>query len=271
MRFVALVLLSACAWGGGTDSHGIKGVDARPPGDSKGSGDAPMAMGHALLSEIVLVGVGAEFIEVTNPTAQAIALDQVYLSDVGDYWKLPVDGIVLNPADFIVKFPSGAMLAAGATITVAIGSAATFMTAYGSAPTYSIADGTIMAVNVGMTPSLTDAGEPVVLFQWNGTDSLVKDVDLMIAGAPSILNPLVSKSGVMQGTGTYKTDADTIAPQAAGPTAGQSTKRIAAEGMAEMHTGMGNGITGDDETSENTAMTWDTMFSAPTPGQVPTF
>lgn len=38
----------------------------------------------------------------------------------------------------------------------------------------------------------------------------------------------------------------------------------------EQQTGAGNGLTGDDETSENTAMTWDTTFTLPTPGTVPT-
>jgi len=250
----------------------VLGTDARPPGDSRpgdSGGDMAPPMGHLLLSEIALSGVGAEFVEITNPTAQTVALDQLHLSDVGDYWKQPVGGITLNFADFIVRFPAGATLPAGATITVAIGSGAAFTTIYGSAPTYSIADGTMTAVNVGMTPSLTDAGEVVVLFAWNGTDPLVKDVDLMIAGMPSGMNGLVSKSGVMQGTGTYKTDANTIAAQAMTPAAGTSTKRIAAEGMLEMHTGTGNGITGDDETSENTAMTWDATFTAPTPGQAP--
>jgi len=276
MRLTAIVAagLAGCAWGGGTDSHGILGTDARPPVDARpgdGGGDAQAPTEHVLLSEIALAGVGAEFLEVTNPTTQAFALDQVYLSDAGDYWKQPVGGISLNAADFIVKFPAAASLAPGATITIAIGGATAFMAIYGVAPTYSIADGTMTAVNVGMTPSLTDAGEVVALFQWNGTDELVKDVDLMVAGVPSNINQFVSKSGVMQGASTYKTDANTIAAQPAAPIAGQSTKRIAAEGMLEMHGGTGNGITGHDETSENTAMTWDTTFTAPTPGQVPAF
>lgn len=31
----------------------------------------------------------------------------------------------------------------------------------------------------------------------------------------------------------------------------------------------GNGLTGHDETSENTGVTWDSAFTAPTPGVVP--
>jgi hypothetical protein len=111
----------------------------------------------------------------------------------------------------------------------------------------------------------------VIVFRWDGASELVKDVDMMIPGSPSAINGLVSKSGVMQGSSTYAADAETIAPQPAAPTSGFSTKRIALEGTNETHAGTSNGITGDDETSENTNLTWDTTFTAPTPGAVPTF
>ena len=57
-------------------------------------------------------------------------------------------------------------------------------------------------------------------------------------------------------------------PQGSPPGPNQSTKRILLEGDYELHTGTGNGIAGDDETSENTLMTWDhAPYSAPTPNQ----
>ena len=50
-----------------------------------------------------------------------------------------------------------------------------------------------------------------------------------------------------------------------------STKRILAETGHETQAGTGNGLGGDDETSEDTRMTWDSTFTAATPGAAPTF
>jgi hypothetical protein len=111
----------------------------------------------------------------------------------------------------------------------------------------------------------------IALFQWDGSAAVVRDVDLMIAGVPTSGNTLVSKSGYAQLTATYKSDSNSIAAQASAPATGKSTKRIAVEVGHETQTGAGNGVAGDDETSEATGVTWDSTaaFSAPTPGQVP--
>jgi len=61
--------------------------------------------------------------------------------------------------------------------------------------------------------------------------------------------------------------------QGATPGGCVSTKRILLEDCHETLAGTGNGVGGHDETSEDTAVTWDgapgNAFSAPTPGQVP--
>jgi hypothetical protein len=68
----------------------------------------------------------------------------------------------------------------------------------------------------------------------------------------------------------YATDIHSFRPQSDAPGSGVSTKRIAREGSHELHNGTGNGQSGDDETSEDTSITWDGTatrpFSAPTPG-----
>lgn len=43
-----------------------------------------------------------------------------------------------------------------------------------------------------------------------------------------------------------------------------------AEAGHETQAGTGNGIEGDDETSEDTRTTWDSTFLAPTPNAAPT-
>jgi hypothetical protein len=182
----------------------------------------------------------------------------------------------VDTSDFIVRFPAGATIAPGGVVTVASDTAANFQTVYGAPPTFSIASATMTSVAAVGTPTLTNGGEMVVLFQWDGQSDLVDDVDLFIAGVPTAANTFVDKSGqAFDGPDTgstttaYGTDARTIAAQPTAPASGLSTKRIAKETGHEVQNGSGNGIVGDDETSEDTASTWDTTFTAPTPGSVP--
>lgn len=266
------VLLAACEWNSpsNVDAQQQTGDGKRPPRPDADV-DGGTATGHLLLTEICLTPAGSEFVEFTNPTPDPVDLSTYYLSDNGNYWKLPAGVPAVAVSDFIVQFKAGSMIAPGAVVTVAIGSAALFNTAFGKQPTYSIADGTVTKTTVNGTAALTDAGEIVSLFEWDGQAGLVSDVDMMIAGVPTGTNGLVTKSGMPLGASTYATDADTIAAQAATPGTGKSTKRTMLEDGNETQDGSGNGITGDDETSEDTSMTWDATFIAPTPGVVPTF
>jgi hypothetical protein len=251
---------------------GPPGIDA-PPIDAMpidAMADAMPGVGtHVLLSEIELAPSGGEFIEIVNPTAAAIALDNYYLSDNGTYFRLPAGTQSLDSGDFIARFKAGTTIASKGVITVSLDTAANFTAATGVAPTYSLADGTITTVASSGAPSLTNGGEIVVLFTWDGSSDLVSDVDLMLAGAPTAGNGLVTKSGVTVKASTYKTDANTIANQSATPGSGKSTKRVLLETGYETQAGAGNGIGGDDETSEQTGTTWDKAFTAPTPGLVP--
>jgi hypothetical protein len=248
-------------------------VDAMPAPDA-----TPVVVNSLLISEVVLAPTGGEFIEIYNPTAATVALDHYYLSDHGTYWKLPAGGQVLDTGDFIAKFPVGAMIASHAVVTVALDTTANFTTAYGAAPTYSIASGTMLTVDSTGTPGLTNGGEPAILFSWDGASDLVTDVDMMLAGAPSSTNLLVSKSGATQdgpdaGTtkSTYAVDANTLAAQPTAPASGKSTKRILLDTGHQTANGTGNGVNGDDCTSEDTSVTWDSSaYTAPTPGTVPT-
>ena len=232
--------------------------------DSQGSGSAA----KLLLSEVSLGPGGQEFIEIVNPSTQTVDLSTYYVSDNGAYFKVPAGTPAIQSGDFIEKFPAGASVDGHGVVTIAIGSAVNFNGAFGVQPTYSIGDGTMSPVTQ-MSPSLTDAGELIVLFQWDGVAPLVKDVDMMLAGVPSASNSYISKSGYTQNTGTYATDANTLAVQATAPPGGKSTKRIALEAGHQTENGNGNGIDGGDETSEDTSATWDSTYTAPTPGAVP--
>lgn len=244
-------------------------VDAAP--------DAPPAVqGTSLvLTEVALTGNPAEFIEIANPTDTAVSLSNYYLSDSGEYFRLPA-GMTLPTSDFIVKFPAGASIGPRAVITVAVSTASNFMTTYGTAPTYAMDGGTMVRVVGTNAATLTNDGEPIILFTWDGTTDLVRDVDILLVGTPGATNLLSNKSGVAidgpdadTATSAYRTDARTMLAQAGAPGMSQSTKRIAGEAGHELQTGGGNGIVGDDETTEDTRATWDATFTTATPGTVP--
>ncbi|MEO8699005.1 MAG: lamin tail domain-containing protein [Kofleriaceae bacterium] len=281
----AVLLLGACATGTRADEAfdaakppDSSSGDAEPsPIDARGMDTMPGAAAAALLiTEVVLAPSTGEFVEIANPTAQTVDLSTYYLADAGVYFQLPAGAPTVDQNDFIVKFPVGASIAPGAVITVALDTATNFQTVYATSPSFSIASGTMTSVKQNAVATLTNAGEVIVLFHWDGQGDLVHDVDIVLAGAPSVANGLVDKSGqALDGpdadtaTTAYSTDARTLAAQAVAPNSGFSTKRIALEAGHETQSGSGNGIAGDDETSEDTAATWDTTFTAPTPGTLP--
>ena len=257
-------------------SPDAKGIDAavNPMPDAPAGGGGGSSL---LLTEIVLAPSTGEFIEIANPSNTAVDLSTYYLSDNGNYFRLPAGLTTIDSTDFLAKFPAGASIAAHGVITVALDTTANYMTAYGIAPTYSLASATMTNIVSNGIPSLTNAGEVIALFRWDGQSDVVKDVDLMLAGAPTVANGLVDKSTIaMDGPDTgatptaYAADARTLPMQGSTPASGKSTKRLVTEVGHETQSGGGNGITGDDETSEDTAATWDsTGFGNPTPGVVP--
>jgi len=289
----ALVLLGACARANARLPDGEQQPDATGPAADAAAGEVdagappdsapqppPGGGGGAtqlLLTEIALAPTGGEFVEIANPTNQAVDLATFYLADNGKYFQLPAGTVAIDTNDWIVRFPAGASIPAHGVVTVATDSAANFMTTYGMPPTYAIVGGTLTTVAINGVATLTNAGEIVVLFQWDGQSDLVHDVDMMIAGVPTAANGLIDKSGMaLDGpdagatTTAYAADAHALAAQPTAAASGKSTKRIALETGHETQSGTGNGAGGDDETSENTAVTWDTAYTAPTPGAVPT-
>jgi hypothetical protein len=282
-RALPLLLLAACASGapGTADpaadpdaaaaSDGAAAADAAPDPDPDAMPPPGAAAAPLLLTEIAAAPTGAEMIEVGNPTGEPVDLSRYYLADVGAYFELPAGTASPAAADFVVRFPAGATLAPGEVVVVALDTAAAFTTATGAAPDYSIADATMVPV-AGSAATLTNGGELVALFFWDGASDLVTDVDLMLFGAPTAANGLVAKAGVaLDGPdagaqpSSYAAEAGTLAPQPSAPGAGLSTKRILLESGHES-AASGNGPGGEDETSEATGATWDTTFTAPTPG-----
>lgn len=289
-KFLLLSLFAVgCKFG---DDRALGGAqDAAPDGSLPGAA-------HLLITEVKSIDsipelpATDEFVEIWNPSNQDISLANYYLTDFGSYWRLPTGDPASVGADFVVRFPAGATIASNQVITVAFHTPG-FISKFGMNPTYGLDlvsdSGTTKAfakriVNV-MEPTITDDGEYITLFYWDGVSDLVKDVDIVLAGImpptgpTNMMMPKMAVDGPdADSTNTaYKTDVMTFGGGMSARTtnATHSYKRRKFETGAETQDGMGNGLFGDDETSELFKSSWDgdgaLPLSAATPGTVPTF
>lgn len=240
-----------------------------------------------LITEVAVTPTAGEFIEIHNSGLTTVDLSDVYLTDatfIGSstyYYQIVENGGGGGGfADFYSRFPAGASIAAGEYQTIALNGSIDFNTVYGEDPTYeifednasadTIADmreataGSIDGLNSGLS-----GGEVVVLLYWDGQTDLVQDLDYVLWGDK---NEAIDKTGIaIDGP-----DADSIESTYLNDTAissqavinsnshagGNSWQRIDLTEGAESQTA-GNGISGSDETSENTDFTF--AESTPTP------
>jgi hypothetical protein len=273
---------------GRIDADVDPGPDADPEADAGPVGGQP----HLLLTEVKAEANAGEFIEIFNPTGAAVSLDHYYLSDDSFYATLPQvvrDGgpASIRNRDAVLQFPAGSSLAPGQVAVVAIDEAGFRATFNGRTPDFTIKraqdnpQALPVAVRVGSATNpleLTDTGEAVMLFTWDGASDLVTDVDMVVVGndpgEPGKDNGLPNKTAVSidgpdagEDPQQYAPDQVTMAPMSFRSGAGGSYKRLALEGSEELHGG-GNGIAGHDETSENSQATWEQTTSPPSPGEV---
>jgi hypothetical protein len=117
--------------------------------------------------------------------------------------------------------------------------------------------------------SFTDAGEVAILYYWDQMSDNVRDVDYVLWGDGA---EAVDKTGIS----TDGPDADDLATEfepdiegdrqdvvsSGAHTSGNSFQRVSMEEGDEVKTG-GNGITGNNETSENLSETWITDIATP--------
>ncbi len=245
-----------------------------------------------LLTEIVVTPTEGESIEIHNPTGQIITLTDVYLTDAtnagtSNYYYNIVIGASAGGAggggsDFHARFPPGAMIGPGEYQTIALRGSANFSTTYGLAPTYELseADSTPDAIpdmlealpgSIGGRAGLTDSGEVVILYFWDGTSDLVTDLDYILWGdkAEAVDKTSISIDGPDDDNtpSTYLADTpiglqDILGSDSPLHTSITSIQRKDLGEGAETRTG-GNGAGGNDETSEDLSNTW--CEAAPSP------
>lgn len=232
---------------------------------------------HLVINEVGVAGNEDEFVEIYNPTASAVALDDYYLSDNSTYVDLASGGAwspITNNAgtDFLARFPAGATIPAGGYLV--IGFDPGYEASWGSCPDYFMATAPV-SCNGQMVPaleqtedgSITDGSnlsnsrEMLVLFTWSGnTNDLLQDVDYVTWGDMFEDGSRADKSAVAG----YQPDTPVAMQSGApAPAAGTSIERCGPE-VGETLSG-GNGITGHDETSEVLASSF-VVEATPTPG-----
>jgi cysteine-rich repeat protein len=251
-------------------------------------GHCAPAASHLLITEVVTRPAGAEFIEILNPTRSSVALSDYLLSDSHLYYEVSSGTFTTaSGSDFAARFPDGAALEPGRYAVVALGNASggslSFAATYGKAPDYELRPTANQATDDSVVPnmvavgssivasaSLTDGGEPVVLFSYRGGD-LVADVDYLFYGAATTSNRIVDKTGVVAGAASYLADTPASAqrPVAAPGDAGSIHRCLYAESLET--TNGGNGMAGHDETSEDLATAFRVAkdVAERTPGSAP--
>jgi cysteine-rich repeat protein len=219
---------------------------------------------HLLLSEIVVGPTASEFIEIYNPTASTVDLSNYYLADYSGYHKVtstPTTGTT----DFVIRFPANASIAPKSFLTVSLRTAAEFKSAFGAFPSFDMAasdpGAPTMTGSWGATYGLTDTGELVVLFRWDGLASTVVDVDYVVWKNSA---DKVDKTSVV---GYLPDTPPANQAYALAPASGKSLHRCVISEDGEKTTN-GNGSFGHDETSESGATSWK-VATTPSPGAAP--
>jgi predicted extracellular nuclease len=243
-----------------------------------------------LLTELVVTPTGGEFIEIFNPGGSPVDLSSYYLTDAtfaagGTFYYNIVTGVNAGGggfSDFHARFPAGASIGPGEYQTIALPGSDAFFAEYGTEPTYELFEdgGSADSIpdmeeafpgSINGQGGLTNSGEVVILYYWDGMSDLVADVDYALWGDK---DEAVDKTGVaidgpdgdatpsvyLPDTGVSSQDVVLGSSHAIGT----SFQRLDLSEGTETQTG-GNGVDGNDETSENLSFTW-LSDEAPTPG-----
>ncbi len=240
-----------------------------------------------LLTEIAVTPGDGEFIEIYNPGSSSISLDDYYITDAtfassSTFYQHIVTGSNAGgglAGDFHARFPIGASIAPGQYQTIALGGSDAFETIYSVSPTYELFDDGIngsesvmreaLPGSINNQGGLSNGGEMVALYHWNGIADTVTDVDYALWGDT---NEAVDKTGVAidgpdadSATTAYAADTPIASQEiisAVTHDGGSSYQRIDFTEGAQTTTG-GNGVGGSDETSENLSATWNVGGATP--------
>ncbi len=270
------------------------GADGGLPTDAGGDAGGPdggvtnpclsSAASHLLISEVATQPGEAEFLEIWNPGTSPVDLSDIHVSDSAVYHLIST-GAAWSPGgavpgtDFLVRFPPGTTLAAGAYLVISAGT--DFYGSYASCPDFAIGDDASLcqgsAVPKMVAPTngslgteegsmLSNSREMLMLFCWDGSATTVVDVDYVTWGDSYDDLSRVDKTGVAGYAPDTPIANQSYAPAIVLANGDQSIGRCNDTETDETSTG-GNGSTGHDETSEQMATTF-TLQGTASPGAV---
>ena len=210
---------------------------------------------HLAFSRITIKPDNGELISIKNPTSASISLNNYYISDSPNYYKIQSEND-LSPghsiSDFLVKFPESASISAGDSILISIQS--NYQSYYGEdfEVDFTLQDDLIETESgsAGLSSSgrLDDAQECLILFYWDGNESSpVKDVDYFLWGG---IAQAINKSSVPGYSVDTSPESQQYFPSH------DINYTFSRQSYSELESEGGNGITGHDETSENFISTW---------------
>ncbi len=217
---------------------------------------------HLVFSELVLQPNDGAYIKIANPTGVPVDLSNYYITDGTNpgsgifYYNLPDSSNYWagDPFDFLLRFPDGYSIAAGASIIIGVNDSITYNNEYGNHPDLTLKESFRPAYPGESTAPLAPfnildtSAETLVLFYWDGSAAVVQDVDYLLWGNNSLA---VDKSSVPG----YQPDTP-AASQSFMPIHVSGEKLVRSDDEGDETAANGNGITGHDETSENLAVTW---------------
>ncbi len=223
---------------------------------------------HLVFNRITISPTDAEFISIYNPTSESIDLSDYYITDSNNYYNLPSGSDFWSGSlfDFIARFPGGQSIGSNEYLIISFHNSQIFTDYYGYGPDISLFEDMRDAIDGENTISNGDAfvaldflnndTEMLMLFKWEQGTSFVQDVDYFVWGNTSQGVDKTSVSGYVQDTNLNE----------------QSYQESHEDNFtyvrfllnnsegAERNTG-GNGIDGNDETSENFDETWNIVLA----------
>jgi len=248
-----------------TGDNGADFVPCVPtPGAENESTAAVPDAARLLISEVVVSPTAAEMVEIHNPNGFEVDLSHVYLADYPAYFEIAGGTGAPTSADFRLRFPDGAVIAAGGYLTISLETSAHFLSEHGTLPDFDLSSSTVdapaMAGEYTGSASLSNGDELLVLFYWDGASDLVVDLDYVVWGGAQT----VDKSYVGVSSSHYLAETP-ASQQSILPEPGAKSVSRCDLGEGAQLTSGGNGFAGSDQTSEDLSATFQLLGNV-TPG-----
>jgi len=220
----------------------------------------PADAGHLLLTRVVTQPDAAESFSIYNPTNSSIDLNNYYISDAEEYYKIQTEGD-MSPSSsiggFTVQFPDFT-ISPGDTLHIVLNES--YKEFYGDdfvadLVMFGSSDSSLTGSMGFSSNKIDEIDELIILFKWEGeSNQLIKDIDYFVWSSLDGVVNVIDKTGI----DSYADDTtldnqlyfETIAEQY------YAYSRIGTDEIDETQSG-GNGITDNNETSENFRVSWE--------------